>query len=376
MRVQLVEAQELSPERNFAEAFPLWESLAHETGDAEWPRRDILLELARSHDELHHWPQAATAYQAYLDDVANTRHGTRGGSARSLHAQARLAVCLQNADQLSAATQAWQAVQSQAPAGSPEQEMALESLGLIYAKGGPPDEAHMVATFTALLEKYPQSPLRALAAFTVGDALFKNRDYASAEKCLLEAHDWDDATWNQPATQRLALGAYGMKNRTKVLAYLKEYDALPLPADPLVRESARLPAALYYWLAEEARKEGDDAQAEDFYTRVTQHAAPGELLAGAWWQLGQVQAPRKEWPATVASYEKYRQLKPAAGTRPPCCSRCSPAARNWAREIPTRPRRPASRRSSRNRKARTAPRRACFSPRPHSPRAATRKSRR
>jgi TolA-binding protein len=188
--------------------------------------------------------------------------------------------------------------------------MALESLGLIYARGGPPDEAQMVSTFRALLDKFPQSPLRALAAFTVGDSLFKNRDYAGAERYLLEARTWDAKTWMEPATQRLALGAYGLKNRDQGLAYVKQYEALPLPADPLARQSARLPAALYYWLAEEARKSGDDEQAETFYARVTSHPDPGDLLAGAWWELGQVQSQRKEWSGAVASYEKYRQLKP------------------------------------------------------------------
>jgi TolA-binding protein len=43
---------------------------------------------------------------------------------------------------------------------------------------------------------------------------------------------------------------------------------------------------------------------------VTQHPDAGDLLAGAYWQLGEVQSRRKEWPAAVASYEKYRELKP------------------------------------------------------------------
>jgi TolA-binding protein len=312
-RVQLVEAQELSAEKNYAAAVSLWESLSHEKGDADWPHREILLELARSHDELRQWDQAATAYQAYLDDLANQPGGDRAAIAReSLPAQARLAVCLQNSDQLAAATQAWQAVQSEAAPGSPEEEMALESLGLIYAKSGPSGQNDMAATFRALLEKFPQSPLRAMAAFSVGDSLFKNRDYAGAEKYLLEARDWDKATWDQAATQRLALGAYGMKDRDKALAYIKEYDALLPPTDPLARQAAALPAALYYWLAEEARKAGQWDEAENFYTRVTRHPAPGDLLAGAWWQLGQVQSQRKEWAAAVESYNRYRDLKAAA----------------------------------------------------------------
>ena len=305
-RVQLVEAQELSAEKKFAQASPLWETLALEKGDADWPHRDILLELARSHDELHDWAKAATAYQAYLDENG------QAPPKQLLHVQARLAVCLQNSDQLAAATQAWQVVQSQAASGSPDEQMALESLALIYAKSGPAQQDDMTKTFRALLDRFPSSPLRALAAFTVGDSLFRNQDYAGAEKYLLEAREWDAATWRQPATQRLALGAYGMKNRDAALGYVKEYDALPLPTDPLSRESARLPAALYYWLGEEARKQGDDGSAETFYTLVTRHPQPGDLLAGAWWELGQVQSRRKEWTASVASDEKYRQLKPEA----------------------------------------------------------------
>ena len=77
-------------------------------------------------------------------------------------------------------------MQSLAPEGSREQETALESLGLIYAKGGPAQETAMVATFRELLDKFPQTPLRAMAAFSVGDSLFKNRDYAGAEPFLLE----------------------------------------------------------------------------------------------------------------------------------------------------------------------------------------------
>jgi TolA-binding protein len=307
-RVRLIEAQELSAEKNFTQALPLWEELAKEKGDASWPHRDILLQLARSRDELHDWADAATAYQAYLDDVANHPGDNPHDDAKeNLKVEARLAACLQNADQLAAATQAWQLVQSMAPAGSSEQQTALESLGLIYAKGGPPDEARMVAAFSELLQKYPQSPLRALAAFTVGDSFFRNHDYARAEPLLIEAREWDPKTWAQPATQRLALGAYGLKDINKGLTYMKLYNALES-----TEKAPALPAAFYYWLAEDARKKANWALAEALYYVVTRNPDPGNLLAGAWWQLGQVQSEQKEWPAAVASYENYRTLKPDA----------------------------------------------------------------
>ncbi len=311
LRVKLLQAQELSREKKFTEALPLWQSLANEAGDATWPHRDILLNLARTYDELVNWPKAALAYQAYLDDLAAHPGDNKEKQAQQvLRAQARLAVCLQNADQLVAATDAWKAVQSEAPEGSAEQQMSLESLGLIYARGGPSQETAMVAVFRALLDKFPQSKLRALAAFSVGDSLFKNRDYPGALPFLLEARNRDAKTWMQPATQRIVLGAYGQKDHDKAISYLKEYETIPLATDPQAQIAARLPAALFYWLAETARKSGKWNEAENFYARVTQHPDPGDLLAGAWWQLGEVQSKRKEWLAAVTSYEKYRQLKP------------------------------------------------------------------
>jgi TolA-binding protein len=305
-RVRLLEAQELSREKKFVEALPLWENLAGETGDATWPHRDILLDLARACDELHDWPKAATSYQAYLDE--NGRIPVR----QALQVRARLAVCLQNSNQLLAATDAWKTLLSQAPEGTTEEQAALESLGLIYARGGPAQEAAMVATFRALLDKFPQSSLRAMAAFSVGDSLFKNRDYKDAEPFLLNARNWDAKTWMQPATQRLALGAYGEKDYDRTVAYVKEYDTISAPTDPQARIAARLPTALFYWLAETARKADKWNEAETYYSRVTLHPDPGDLLAGAWWQLGEARSHRKEWPAAVAGYEKYRDLKPDA----------------------------------------------------------------
>ncbi len=312
-RVQLLQAQELSREKNFTAALPLWESLAQEPTSDGWPHQQILLELARTYDQLNNLPKAATSYQAYLDDLnAHPGSDAKAQAQQALQVQARLAVCLQKSNQLLAATEAWKAVQSLAPNGTPEQQAALESLGLIYARGGPAQEPLAVATFRKLLDNFPKTKLKATAAFFVGDALFRNHDYAGAEPYLLKARDADAATWMQPATQRLVLGSYGQKDYDKTLSYLKQYETLPTPTDPTAQVAARLPAALFYWLAETARKAGNLADAETYYTRVTQHPDPGELLAGAWWQLGEIQSQRKEWSAAVASYKKYRDLKPDA----------------------------------------------------------------
>jgi tetratricopeptide (TPR) repeat protein len=314
-QVQLLQAQELSREKKYADAIPLWETLADEAKTA-WPKDptvldQILLERARAYDELGDYPKAATAYRAFLD-----RRGEepKNGSTirQTTAAQARLAVCLQKSNQLLAATDAWNGLLALAPDGAPEQETALESLALIYARGGPNQTTLMVDTFRKILDKFPNSPLRAMAAFTTGNDLFAKRDYAGAERLLLNARSWDAKAWEQPATQRLVLAAFGMKNYNATVGYLNEYDTAPAPADPQAALAARLPAALFYWLAETARQSGKLPDAEAYYLRVIRHPDPGNLLAGAWWELGEVQSARKEWTQAVSSYENYRGLKPDA----------------------------------------------------------------
>ncbi len=309
-RVRLLEAQEFSREKNYTAALPIWEALVDVPDPDPWPHLDILLERARAADELQLWNKAAPDYQAYLDELGPVKPGSPR-LRRLLDVLSRQAFCYQSAGQSLAATNTWKELLSQAPAGSPDQRTALESLGLIYAKDGPAQEPETVATFRELLDRFPDSPLRALADFTVGNALFKAHDYIGAEPLLLDARTRDPKSWQQPATQRLALAAFGRSDNARTVGYVKEYDALPAPADPQAALAARLPAALFYWLAETARKAGKLDEAETWYRRVTQHPDPGDLLAGAWYQLGEVQSARKEWTSAVASYEQYRQLKPA-----------------------------------------------------------------
>ena len=300
-RVLLLEAQEYSKAKQYADAAPIWEKLAAEPAAPDWPRREILLERARSYDELQQWAQAAAAYRALIDE------GGKLSAATQVSAEARMAVALQNDHQTLAAAEAWKAVQAQAPAGSPNQQVALESLGLIYARGGPPQAALMAQTFRELLEKFPQTKLGGLASFSVGDFLFTQHDYAGSEPFLLQARATDQATWDQPATQRLALAAYGRKDWARTLQYTEEYDAMPG-----AEANGPLPASLFYALAQDAQKRQDLPAAEDYYRRVTLAPSAGELVAGAWWQLGQVQAGRKEWSPAVTSYGQYEQLKPEA----------------------------------------------------------------
>ena len=300
-------------EKKFAEALPLWESLARETGDARWPHRDILLELARAYDELHHWSRGRDG----LPGLSRRSRpiipgGPRRRRAASLHAQARLAVCLQNSDQLlAAATQAWKAVQSLAPDGSPEQQMALESLGLIYAQGrSARRKRSMVADLFARCSTNSRKarcarwPLFPSAIRFSKIAITRARNRFCSRPAI-----GTPATWMQPATQRLVLGAYGMKNRDQAARLFEGIRHAPAADRSAARESRPgcPPRFSTGWPRTRARQD-NGTQAETFYRRVTQHPDPGDLLAGALVAAGRSAKPSQ---GMAGGGGQLRKISPA-----------------------------------------------------------------
>ena len=122
-----------------------------------------------------------------------------------------------------------------------------------------------------------------------------------------------------------------MKDYDKTVAYLKEYDAIPAPTDPQAQIAARLPAALFYWLAETARKAGQLGRGGDLLCARDAASRPGRSARG------RVVATRRsaEPPQGMARRRgQLRKISPAQAGREGRDARCcSPwAARNSARK--------------------------------------------
>ena len=303
-QVQLLEAQELSREKKFADALPLWENLANEPATAP---------TGRTSRFCSSWPAPTTSSAIFprpprptkITWTTSTSHPSQATRrSRKAHIadarmpQARLAVCLQKSDQLLAATEAWKAVQSLAPDGSPEQEDgARVARPDLRARAARRRQQPMVDTFRKLLDKFPNSPLRAMAAFSVGDRFSKSATTPARSRSCSTRAAGTPKTWQQPATQRLVLAAFGMKNYNATVGYLKEYDTIPAPADPqaaiggAASRSAVLLARRDRAQAGKLGRRGDLLPARDPAPRSRRSARR------RWWELGEVQSQRKEWPA-------------------------------------------------------------------------------
>ncbi len=305
-KAQLILAGELSHQGRWAEAAPVWEELAKPIGRAEVTLKDVRLQLATCYNNVKNWPQAIQNYQDYL--AICDRDTSLASDLTVLRARERLGVCLQDANRIPEATLVWQKVLADAGPGSPEQEAAMESLGLIYTKDSAQSDA-AAQIFTQLLTKFPKTKLRAIAEFGVGNNLFSKKKYEEAIPYLKRACAADVA-WIQPATLRLALSAYALHDLASTEGFVLQYDSLPLPTDPAEAAKARLPVDIYYWMAQQEKQAGRLSQAAANYSKVIASPDAGKFLSASWRLLADVQLQQGQYSQAVTSYDTYAKLEP------------------------------------------------------------------
>lgn len=296
IRVQLLRAQDFSRRQKFAQAIPMWQALV-QSGNKELPHDQILFELARAYYQEKKWVQAAETYDRFANEFPQ--------NASALPARIRQAISLQNAAQPDLAIGAWEKVRRAAAENSPERQMALEQLGLLYTQAGRTPEA--VAVFGELLKAFPQTKVRALALYTIGSDAFQKKNYKDAEPALLEARKLDDATYGLSASERLALLAFALQDFKKAPAYVADYEK----AAASVPNASKLPAGLYFWLGQQAQAASQFDRAIIWFSIVTAHPQGGDFTTPAWWLLGESQRSGGQFKNAVASYLTYRQKNPA-----------------------------------------------------------------
>lgn len=294
IRVQLLRAQDFSRRQKFAPAISMWQALL-QNGNKELPMDQILFELARAYYEEKKWVQAADTYDRFANEFPQ--------NSAALPARIRQAISLQNAAQPELALGAWEKVRRMAADNSPERQMALEQLGLLNVQAGRNAEA--VAVLGELLKAFPQTKLRALASYTIGTDAFQKKNYKDAEPALLEARKLDAAAYALPASERLALLAFALQDFKKAPGYVADYE----------KEAAgksKLPAALYFWLGQQAQGGSQFDRAAGWFAVVTTHPQGGDFTTPAWWLLAENQRLGGQFKNAVASYQTYRQKNPAA----------------------------------------------------------------
>lgn len=299
--VQFMRALDFSGRGKFAESVSMWEALA-KANPAQLPMDQILLEWVRAQWELKKWPQAAETLGRFLERFPN--------HIEALHARYQRAMALQNAKDNTAVVAAWEEVRKAAPKKSQERQTALEQLALIYTQAKCTPE--MMSAFEDLLADFPQSRLRALAAYSLGGIATERKDLRKAIAYLQKAREWDPAAWQLAATQRLVYLAYELKDAVQAGQFLREYEEVQAknPGAPA------MPASIYYWLGQTAKDKGQFVDAINDFAVVVMHPEPGEYRASAWWLMAECQTALKMWKFAVPSYEKYRQISPSTANNP------------------------------------------------------------
>jgi TolA-binding protein len=298
-RVQWLRAEDFSRRQKFAQVIPMWQALL-QLDNKELPLDQILFELGRAYYSEKKWMQAAETYGRFADEFSK--------NPAALSARVRQAIALQNAGQAEGSAVAWEKARVVAGDNSPERQMALEQLGLIYCQLGKNDRA--VPVFADLLKNFPQTRVRALASYTLGSDAFQKKDYKNAEGYLLEARKLEAATYSLSADERLALLAFALQDYKKTTAYSADYekDAAATPATA----KNKLPAALYFWLGQQSQNVAKFDAAITAFSVVVNHPQAGEFGTPAWWLLAESQRAAGQFKAAVASYQTYRQKNPPA----------------------------------------------------------------
>ena len=307
-RVRLLEAQELSHEKKFIDALPLWKSLVDEPATDSWPHPDIVLELARTYDELGDFPKAAATYQTYLDGsgkISPAQTLSIQGAPRRLPATVESTAGCNRCVESRAVARAGRLARTRGRARGAGVDLRERRPS---AGGG--DGRHVPQVARSLSAKPAARDGRLFRGrFSVQESRLCGRGKIPAGPRAIRTQ----RTWQQPATQRLALGAYGMKDFEKTEAYLKDYDTISAPLDPTARgrgATSRRALLLARRYGAQGRQTGPKRKANTHESpnipiRAISSRAPG----GNW---AKCRAKGKEWANAVASYEKYRQLKPDA----------------------------------------------------------------
>ena len=292
--ISFLRAYDFSRRRQFSEALPLWTEL-WKTPPANVPPENILSELIRAQLELHNWSEVVVDCTVFIQKYP--------GNAAALGCRVNRAVANQTLGRTAEALAAWKDVREHAPAGSGEGRTADEQTVVLLAGTGGED---LMAACRDLLKNYPQSNLRALAAYTLGAYDFEKNNYDEAEPFLRHAREWDPKAWGISATYRLTWIAFSRKDMGTAMNLVSEYDRA-IEGDA---KAQKLPATLYYWIGLQCAAKNQYAEAIDFFNQTLAQPDSGKLATSTWWEMGEAYRKLKNWKQAVKCYDFYTRLDP------------------------------------------------------------------
>lgn len=176
---------------------------------------------------------------------------------------------------------------------SSQRENAIYRSALIF--GEMKHYADMRSGFQTLIHDYPSTTFKTAAQYWTGWTLYEEKRFVDAVPLLLQARKNDPEAYAAPATSRIILSYYYLKDREQLI---KELEAQPANSKPPSPE-------MYDWIARESFKVKDYQTSEKYFRKLLAHPDGKEWIQASKWDLANVLAIQNKWKDAVDVWEDY-----------------------------------------------------------------------
>lgn len=298
--VRYLRARQLFARRDFAAAAPLLEAVV-KSGKPANVQESAQYDLAQTLMALGRDEAAAAAFERAL-----SRYPEAPGAADALYRQGAL---LDRLGRDPEAIDVWGRLAQRFPE-HPGNQTALLRRGLMLANAKRWQEAR--STLDQLVKRFPKTADLAQARYWRGRAALELQQWDAAERDLEWARKENAAMFAGPALGALYAQAVARGDRDRIALYAEQWDDW-VTEHP--KEGERVPAATWFWLAQQYENAKKFDQAEKFHTRVVR-SDDTKLRPFAQLGAGRAQLEQKRFANAVMSYEAYLAENPAMTNSP------------------------------------------------------------
>ncbi len=183
-------------------------------------------------------------------------------------------------------------------ADSDQLEFALEQIAYIHNVQREIPE--MMAAYSALLEKFPETAGAAEAWFYVGGGHYEQKEYAKALEPLRKARTLDSENFFARATEVIVLTLFRLED----VATLAVEADLALNHEPPVK----VPVPVLNYLGEKLYQKDDFKGADRFFSTASTPQKPAETPAAVWDYLGRARYEIGIYGGAVIAFDHYLSI--------------------------------------------------------------------
>lgn len=284
-QAKLLKAEAFYRQQKFAEAAPIYEVLRSSQLSAKL-RAEAAYKLGWCYVQLKDQPRIIEAFSYFLKAFPE--------DAQAPVALAQRALAYQQSKNANAAIDDLSAIIAKYPSAR-EREGALQQRGLLLAEQNRVPE--MTQTFQQLLKDFPKSAAAAQANYYLGKAAFEAKDFKRAIPYLDTARKLNRPQYFDPATIRIVLAQFALRNRAATGSEIDNYFA--------ANARAKVPAEVLEWIGIEYYNEKNYASALKYLSALERAENAAAIKADYWFYLGDTAAKLNKFDQAEAAFTRY-----------------------------------------------------------------------